>query len=291
MSRDLTDRAIAITGASSGIGAATAVACANAGMHVALMARREDRLRDVAQRVEQASRRVVIVVGDVDSDDDQARLIDEAERALGKLSAVYANAGYGLYASVLETSDRQMRDIFETNYFGTLRTVHAAMPALRRTVEAGDWAHVLICSSVLSAMGIPMYGAYAATKAAQDSIAGALRAELSVEGIAVTSVHPARTKTEFSQSVREISQGRYYGHSTPMHSPDKVARGIVRALRNPRAEVWPSGAVKWGLAIGATLPNLTAWSMRKMMRSIRRTEDGGVTDGVSTQVPKHPGTQ
>ena len=141
MSRDLTDRAIAITGASSGIGAATAVACANAGMHVALMARREDRLRDVAQRVEQANRRVVIVVGDVDSDDDQARLIDEAERALGKLSAVYANAGYGLYASVLETSDRQMRDIFETNYFGTLRTVHAAMPALRRTVklEAGPF--------------------------------------------------------------------------------------------------------------------------------------------------------
>ncbi|HEX7009550.1 MAG TPA: SDR family NAD(P)-dependent oxidoreductase [Phycisphaeraceae bacterium] len=259
MARDLKDKVILITGASAGIGAATAVACAQAGMHVTLAARRQDRLRDVAERIEALGQRALPVACDVARDEDMQRLFESSWQAFGRLDALFANAGYGLCAAVMDTPDDQHRAIFETNYFGTVRCLRHALPQLRATPDG--LRHLLICSSSLSEIGLPMYGAYSATKAAQDALASALRGELAHEGVAVTSVHPAGTRTEFF----EVAGGPLGVSNTPpmmMQSPQRVAACIVRALRRPRAEVWPLPIVRLLMALSTAAPSLAAWAMR-----------------------------
>jgi len=260
-----------ITGASSGIGAATAVACAAAGMRVVISARRVEKLEEVARRCDEAGNtsggRAIAVACDVRRDEDVQRLIERALLETGRLDVAFANAGYGLFGSIAEMTDAQMRDIFETNYFGTVRLVQAAAKVMRPRKSG----HILICSSACSEIGLPMYGAYAATKAAQDSIGGAMRAELAGEGIAVTTIHPIGTRTAFFEVVEQVSEKRrgVVGLNTPrhmMHPVEKVAQRIVKCLRRPRPEVWPSVLTRYALALTTAFPGLGAWAMRRAMK-------------------------
>lgn len=265
----LRDRVIIITGASSGIGAATAVACAAEGMHVVLNARREDRLRQVAAACQQAGGKADLFVADVCDRDLMFAMIERTASRLGRLDAVFANAGYGLSAPVDRTTLHQARAIFEANFFGTLHVIHAAVPVMRR--HGGG--HILICSSAASEIAPPLHGLYSATKAAQDSIGCAMRAELAGENIHVTTVHPVGTHTEFWEAMAHASEPTYRtGNNTPRalrQSADQVARRIVQALRRPRAEVWPKPSVRLGLAVTTAWPRLSAYAMRRMMKAHR----------------------
>jgi short-subunit dehydrogenase len=268
MAVQLSNKVVVITGASSGIGAATAVACANAGMDVVLAARREDRLRQVAGQVERLGRRAVVVPCDVQRDEDVERLFRRTVDDLGRLDVLFANAGYGLFSRIAETDQGRMRDIFETNFWGTVRCVQAAVPIMRRR----GGGHLMICTSAVSEIGIPMYGFYAATKAAQDSLAGALRAEVADDEIVVTSVHPIGTATEFFDVVTRVSPDARgeLKQNTParlVHSAAKVAAAVVRCMRRPRPEVWPSRGARVGLALTTAAPSLSAWAMGRLFRS------------------------
>ncbi|MFW5682795.1 MAG: SDR family NAD(P)-dependent oxidoreductase [Phycisphaeraceae bacterium] len=269
MPRDLRDKSIVITGASSGIGADTAVACAAAGMDVVLGARREDKLEAVAKRVRDHGRRAVVVRCDVTRDQDVQALFDQAWNELGRVDALFANAGFGLVYPLLETPADRHREIFEVNYWGTLRTLDVGVPLLEKT--EGGLKHALICSSAASEIGMPRHGPYAATKAAQDAIASALRAELHDRGVAVTSVHPVGTKTDFFDTAAERSDRDQRETNTPpglMQSGEHVARTVVRALRKPTPEVWPSVPARLGLALCTALPGFAAWVMRRHHREL-----------------------
>lgn len=270
MKRDLTDKLIVITGASSGIGAETALACARAGMDTVLAARRVEKLEAVAKQVEALGRRALAVACDVTQDDDVKQLFEKSWDAFGRIDVAFANAGYGFFGSVLETDLQIHRDIFETNYYGTLRTLQAATPYLRRTDHG--LKHILICSSVASEVGVPKFSAYCATKASQDSVAGAMRAELADEGISVTSIHPIGTSTEFGDQARAQSiDKRSADHmsNTPKaltQTADHVANTIVRALRKPKPEVWPSPLARYAAAFATASPRFASWIMRRHMR-------------------------
>lgn len=270
--RLLHDKVIVITGASSGIGAATAIACAKAGMHVTLGARRPDRLRQVADRVEALGRRALCVSCDVDRDQDVRHLFEQSWQMFGQLDAAFANAGYGLVAPVLETPDDQTRAIFETNFHGTLRTMRFALPDLKRTHDGLN--HLLICASAASEIAPPHYGIYAATKAAQDSIATAMRAELRPRRIHVSTVHPVGTRTEFFDIARQACEHHDpIGQNTPdvfKQTPDHVAGCIVRCLRRPIPEVWPMPASRFGVALTTACPRLSAYVLRRMARRRHR---------------------
>jgi len=261
---DLTDRVIVITGASSGIGEATAIACAKAGMNVVVSARREDRLEDVADRIRRLKRQAAAVACDVNRDVDVTRLVSAAMDRFGHIDAFFANAGYGIMTSVEDTTDQQARDIFETNFHGTVRCIRAVMPIFRKQ----NRGHLLVCSSVVSELAIPMYGYYAATKAAQDAITAALRAEVTQRDIHITSVHPTGTATEFSQVVRQQANVSKVTPNTPawlQQTPQQVASAIVRCLRRPRAEVWPSPLTRYIAAFATLCPSVAAWALRRYM--------------------------
>jgi len=274
MPHDLTNKLIIITGASSGIGAATGVACARAGMDVVLAARRVEKLEAVADEIRGLGRRALAVACDVNRDEDVIGLFEKAWDEFGRIDVAFANAGYGLFSTVMDTDLQTHRDIFETNYYGTLRMVRAAVPYLTRTADG--LKQLLICSSVVSEIGIPMFSAYCATKAAQDSVAGAMRAELADEGIYVTSVHPVGTSTEFGQQAREHSADNAASKrasNTPKffeQTAGHVANKIVGSLRRPRPEVWPSPLARYAAALTTVSPRLTAWMMRRHMRRISK---------------------
>ena len=265
---DLTGKPICITGASSGIGRATALACAGAGMPVVINARREDRLAAVAKEIADLGGRAVVSVGDVTDRGAMDAMVACCIAEFGSIYAVFANAGYGLDKPVHLTDERTMRDMFETNYWGTMQAIWAALP---RMMEARS-GHVVICSSTIAKIALPGCGAYCATKAAQNMIGRAMNLELKHRGVHTTTVHPVGTRTEFFGVASAKSKTAHptldqHAPKWLMQPPEAVARGVVRALRRPVPEVWPSWswAVRLGLGITTAFPRLADLGTKRMV--------------------------
>ncbi|MFK7959705.1 MAG: SDR family NAD(P)-dependent oxidoreductase [Phycisphaerales bacterium] len=262
---DITGRTIAITGASSGIGAATARAAAAAGMDVVLVARRTERLEAVAADVRAAGRTAVCVAADVNDPASDAAILSAAAETGTPLHAVFANAGYGLDADLLDCSDAQIRDIFETNVFAADRLLRASA---RHLLDAGRGGHLLSCCSCVSRFSLPGSAAYAATKAAQAHLATGLRIELHGTGVTVSSVHPVTTRTEFFDVAAERggkTENRLLSNAAARFSqpPERVASAVVRCLRRPRPEVWTSLTTRTGAALMVLSPRLGDFILRR----------------------------
>ena len=281
---DLAGKPIAITGASSGIGAATAIACAKAGMPVALGARRADKLQVVVDRITASGGKAIAVVMDVCTPGDNQRLIDACVREFGSVYSVYANAGYGEEAPVMSMSEQQIRDMFETNFFGTLSLVQAAVPLLEKNAPgpSGVRGHVLICSSCLGKMWVPYYSVYSATKAAQNHIGRAMNIELRPRGVRVSTVHPIGTRTEFFEQAAARSQGKrtltLHTHDSLLEPADLVAAKTIACLRRPKPEVWTSMngvIVRLGMGLANMMPRVSHAAMRALIsrRDRHRTAD------------------
>jgi short-subunit dehydrogenase len=193
---------VVITGASSGIGRALAVYLAGKGARLTLTARRLDRLQ--ALNAELGGKHQVIQA-DVSNPDDCRNLVASAAQFHGRIDTLVCNAGYGLAKSVADTTSVDLRKIFETNLFGTTDCLRAAIPIMLQQPEQDGWrGQIMIVSSAVARRGIPFFGAYSATKAAQLSIAESLRVELHPSRIAVTSVHPVGTETEFFETAGKL---------------------------------------------------------------------------------------
>ncbi len=267
MAVDLTGKVIIITGVSSGIGAATAVECARAGMDLVINARREDRLKRVAESVKGLGRRAAIVTGDVTEAGISERMLDAAEKEFGSFHSVFANAGYGMTKQVLDNTDEQLRRMFDVNFFAGVELLRAAG---RRLLRSGRSGHLLMCSSCLSKFALPNHGAYSATKAAQNSICSAMRHELKSHGIDVSSVHPITTTTEFFKVSASVSECDPTNADLPKHSPrmfvqppERVARAVVRCLRRPCSEVWTSHIVRTVAGAMTAFPRFYDWSIAR----------------------------
>lgn len=236
-----------ITGASAGIGAATAVELARTGHDLLLVARRRDRLVEVASRAAAAAGRPVrseVVSLDVAEPGSAARILDAAERAFGRFDVVYANAGYGMERSMHAMDIAELRAMFETNFFSS---VDLCNEAARRMLAARRTGHLIMCSSCVAKFTLPDFGAYSASKAAQAHVARAMAYELRPHGIMVSSVHPVTTATEFFDVVRDGmpagAEQQYAIHDMSrffVQRPEKVARAIARSIGKPRTEIWTS---------------------------------------------------
>jgi len=273
MNTDLRGRPIAITGASSGIGEATAIACAAAGMPVALAARRLDRLEALADRIRAAGGRATVRSLDVADADASAAFVNDAAREFGGLYSVFANAGYGLERPVLAYTDAELEEMFRVNFWSCLQLMRLAgnMFLKQPAVNGGKRGHVLVCSSCVSKIGLPNYAAYSATKSLQDHFARAMRIELADQGVAVSSVHPIGTKTEFFDTAKRLSGGKRISIQTPerfKQPAETVANAIVRCLRKPKGEVWTSFPMRAMLALGTAFPGMVDAMMLKRQRQL-----------------------
>ena len=224
--RSLADTVVAITGATAGIGAATARLLVEAGAKVAIGGRRQERLDDLVDELGADS--VVAVPCDVRVPSDSAALVAAAVARWGRLDSVVPNAGIGLYGGILDWPDDRVAEMMETNYAGTVWTVRAAVPEMLRTTNGGD---IVIVSSVAGLRGGGDEAVYAGTKFAQVGLAGALDRELRESGIRVTAVCPAGVETEFA-----IGTGRTAGDPSleAFLRPEDVAFAVLTVLTQPR---------------------------------------------------------
>jgi len=263
-----------VTGASSGIGAATAAALVAEGMKVVLAARRLERLDEVARGLMARGGEVHMVVIDVAAPGASAQLLDAAERRFGGVDVVFANAGYGMERAHHETSDADLRQMFEVNFFAGLDLITLAA---KRMIASNRRGHLLMSSSCLAKFTLPYYGAYAATKAAQAMMCRAMRFELEPHGIEVSSVHPVTTITEFFEQSASRSGLGSNGSKVPDHAPrffvqppERVARAIVTCLKRPRSEVWTSLLVRLSAGIITAFPWVFDGACRREAARSRR---------------------
>jgi len=254
-----------ITGASDGIGAALAEHLAAQGGRLILNARGRERLEALASRLPGKHQ---VVPGDVADPATSAALVSAALTHFGRLDTVVANAGYGLVRTVVETSPEDWQAILATNLLGTTHLIRAAVPVLQRQDALHGWrGQVMVVSSALARRGRPEAGAYSATKAAQLSIAEALRVELLGARIAVTSVHPIATATGFVAAT-EAHGGRWARTGAePVQPASLVAHRMVAAMVRPRAEVWPHPLSRLALGLGTLWPTLFDGYLHRRMRA------------------------
>jgi short-subunit dehydrogenase len=242
-----TKRVIVITGASAGIGRATAVRMARDGASVAICARRKDRLDAAAADIENAGGQVLTIVADVTREEDMQALVAQTLERFGTLDVMVCNAGFGIAGAIEDITPEQMRKLFDINYMGTYYAARAAMPVFRRQARG----HMIVVSSIVGKRGVPYMGAYAATKFAQVGLAECMRAELVGTGIHVTVVYPVSTETEFFDVMSRETGATVTRSYGPRQDVQVVADAIARAIDHPVPEVFPyfkSRALVWANA-------------------------------------------
>jgi short-subunit dehydrogenase len=269
MARDLRDMIVVITGASAGIGAELARQLSARGARLVLAARRMDRLEALNAELGGSH---ICVRADVSRAEDCASLIGQAVKRFERIDTLVCNAGYGIYKPVVETTPEETRDLFATNVFGTTDCIFDAIPGMRRQAERdGLRAQIMLISSAAARRGVPYLGVYAATKAAQQSVAEAMRVELRRDRIAVTSVHPIMTGTDFGQVAEQGSEVKLPRASGTTQTVEFVVRRMVDAIRIPVAEVWPHKPTRWLLMLGTMLPKLADRMMARYLKQIEES--------------------
>jgi len=225
--RDLSGTVVAITGATAGIGAAAAGQLVEAGAKVVVGGRRQERLDELVDL--HGANNIVGVQMDVRSPADNARLVDAAVSAFGRLDSIVPSAGIGLYGSILDHSDDEVERMMHTNYDGTVWAIRAAVPAILATAGGGD---IVMVSSVAGLRGGGDEAVYSGTKFAQVGLAGALDRELRAQGIRVTAVCPAGVGTEFAIGTGRVENDPRFADWL---TADDVAFAVLTVLRQPRS--------------------------------------------------------
>lgn len=235
---DLAGTVALITGASSGIGAATARVLAGRGAAVVLCARRKDRLDDLAAAVTSAGGSALAVECDVTDEQDARAGVGSAVEAFGRLDIVIANAGIMLLGPIEDASVQEWQRTIELNVLGMMYTVHAALPHLLATAGAGPRhvADLVLTSSVAGRQVRVGSGAYNASKHAVGAFGEALRQEVTQRHLRVSLVEPGAVDTELASHNRpEILEGMTRRLATMQRlQADDVARTIEFIITKPR---------------------------------------------------------
>jgi NADP-dependent 3-hydroxy acid dehydrogenase YdfG len=231
MEIDLSGQVVAITGASSGIGEATALAAARAGAAVSLAARRADRIEALAQRIVQDGGRALAVTADVGEEDQANAFVRRTHEELGRLDALVNNAGVMLLGPIADAPTEEWRRMIHVNVFGVLYCTHAALPIMREQ-RAGTIVNV---SSVAGRRATAGSGVYNATKFAVGAFSEALRQELVEYGVRVTLIEPGAVATELPSHNRDEIKAmieKRLADVIPMEAQD-IANAILYALGQP----------------------------------------------------------
>ncbi|WP_157248316.1 SDR family oxidoreductase [Nonomuraea typhae] len=202
MTDNLKGRTAIVTGASSGIGAATATLLAARGARVALLARREERLTGLVQEIKQAGGEAIAAAADVAGSASVATAVERVLGVFGGVDLVVNNAGIMLPAPAEQADLADWESQIDVNVTGALRVVHALTPSLLRAAATGP-ADLINISSIASHVPFPSFAAYTASKAAVTHLSATLRAELGGRGVRVTAVEPGIVATELQGHVTD----------------------------------------------------------------------------------------
>jgi NADP-dependent 3-hydroxy acid dehydrogenase YdfG len=246
MTQKLSGTTALVTGASSGIGAATALRLASDGAYVALIARRKDRLEDLAAEIQQAGGTSMVVEADITSRSQAESAVEQAVERFGRLDILVNNAGLMLLGPVVGADPDEWDRMIAVNNQGLLYTTHAALPHLLKAAEDGprNVADIVNISSIAGRVAWNGYGVYSLTKSGVNGLTEALRQEVTQRHVRVGVLEPGGVATELgshnSGAVREEIESFY--ETTEVLAPEDIADGVFYMVTRPRhtsiGELW-----------------------------------------------------
>jgi short-subunit dehydrogenase len=252
-----------VTGASSGIGAELAWQLSRAGANITLAARRRELLDALAERiVASGNPRPLVTECDVTRDGDLERAVAQTVREFGKLDAIFANAGFGVIGSLRKLSVEDYRRQFETNVFGVLRTIYAALPEIEKAR-----GNIVIIGSVAGWTATPGTSPYAMSKFALRALANCIKAELRPLGVKVTLISPGFVDSNIRRVTNDGNFHPTVRDSVPkwlVMSTEKAVRQILRAVARGKPEAIITNHGKIAVAIERFAPWLIRAAERKM---------------------------
>lgn len=262
---DLKRRIAIVTGASSGIGAATALALAAAGCRLAIAARRQPELDRVAAKCRELGAECIAIRTDVRVREDCVELIRRATEELGPPDILVNNAGFAIFDTIAEAKPDDIRSMLDTNFLGAVNCTQAVLPAM---LERGRGTIVNV-ASIVGIMGFAGMGAYCATKFALLGFSEALRDEVIDRGIRVSAVCPGTTDTEFFVTAQKgkAPAAQRLILAVP---PERVARAVMKAIRGGGARLivpWPVGVY---MRFKELAPVPAHWLMRTASALVER---------------------
>ncbi|HMJ34714.1 MAG TPA: SDR family NAD(P)-dependent oxidoreductase [Baekduia sp.] len=231
MNIDLSGQVVAVTGASSGIGEATALAAAQAGAAVSLAARRADRIEALAKKIIDGGGRAVAIPTDVAKEDEAAAFVQRTRDELGGLDVLVNNAGVMLLGPIPGADAGEWRRMIDVNVYGVLYTTHAAIGGL---LEQGS-GHIVNVSSVAGRRATAGSGVYNLTKFGVNAFSEALRQEVTAQGVRVTLIEPGAVATELREHNRPEIQKQMderFAGVEKLKSED-IANAIIYAIGQP----------------------------------------------------------
>lgn len=226
------DGVVLITGASSGIGRMTALALADAGARLALVARRTDRLAAVVEEVRARGGTAEMFLCDVTVPEAVGAAVQGCLSRYGRIDVLVNNAGAGFFATIEQTTAEDLDAVLAVNLKGTFHGIRAVLPVMRRQKSG----HIINVASTAGRRGSPYVGAYCAAKFAVVGLTESLRVELLGSGIRVSLVCPGATRTEFFRVARRRTP-HHEGLVGPVESAERVAARIACLVERPCAEV------------------------------------------------------
>jgi NAD(P)-dependent dehydrogenase (short-subunit alcohol dehydrogenase family) len=250
--KPIREQVVVITGASSGIGLATAQMAAERGARVVLTSRDEVDLQSAVDRIRRIGGQAISVAADVADAEAMKRVAAAAVREFGAIDTWVNNAGVSIYGRIEAVGLMDARRLFETNYWGVVHGTLAALPHLKARGGA-----LINIGSVLSDTGYPLQGHYTASKHAVKGFTDSLRLELESAGapVSVTLVQPAAIDTPYPEHAKSYL-GVEPTHMPPVYAPEVVARAILDSAQRPRRTVLVGGGAKLFTAVERYAPRL-----------------------------------
>jgi NAD(P)-dependent dehydrogenase (short-subunit alcohol dehydrogenase family) len=274
------DQVMVITGASSGIGLATAQEAAAQGARVVLFSRDEQDLHAATEQIRADGGEAMFVVGDVANAEDMQRLADTAIREFGRFDTWVNNAGISIYGAIEDVSLEDARRMFDTNYWGV---VHGSLVAVAHLKEHGG--ALINVGSILSETGYPLQGHYAASKHAVKGFTDTLRLELEKEEspVSVTLIEPTAIDTPFTEHARNylLTEPK---HAPPVYAPEVAARAIVNSAAHPHRTLRVGGAAKMFTVMEKVAPGIA--DMQKMPAFEQQHSDEPARDDDTLFAPR-----
>ena len=262
--RELKGLRVVVTGASGGIGESLAVELSRRGARLIVTARRDDRLRDLVERLRATGSEAESVVGDVSNDDHRRAMMDRAQSAFGGLDVLVNNAGIGAFGRFDEADPARLRKLMDVDFFAAVELTRLALPLLRQ----GRTPAIVNIGSILGYRSIPFAAEYCAAKFAVRGFSESLRTELSRDGIGVLLVSPGTTDTGFFENVVEMRAKLPWRKENARQgaTPESVALAAIAGLERGASEVVPGVGPKLMVLANRLVPGVVDWWMRRYVR-------------------------
>ena len=243
------NKVILITGASSGIGRATAIEFAKLGANIVLVARKKDKLEKVADELKKFSISTLICQCDVSKKDQVKEMSKTVLEKFDTVDVLINNAGFAIYGSVYDLTIDEIESQMETNYFGMIYCIKNFLPSMI-SKKSG---HIVNVASVAASFGLPGIASYCASKFAMLGFSEGLKHELKDTGIGITVVSPIMVRTSFFDHTSFEKMPKY---SPTSLSSETVAKTIVKAANSPRLEIIVPSIVRGAVWMKNTFPYL-----------------------------------